>query len=118
MPGHDCGDTSGRFGGNVAHSIHGVKSGQGLFFKNSPSQTECVEYSDFKAYKCYYEGSMAYPNSKRVIVRDMVMVDNRNGFAASIENKANEYEMDIVDITYQNIKIYGEMENPDCPQNG
>ena len=23
MPGHDCGDRSGRYSGNVAHSIHG-----------------------------------------------------------------------------------------------
>lgn len=37
MHGHDCGDTSGRYGGNVAHSIHGFKSGAGLFFKNAPS---------------------------------------------------------------------------------
>jgi len=46
------------------------------------------------------------------------MVDNRNGFSASINNKQNEYDLDIVDITYRNISIYAEMENPDCPQNG
>lgn len=45
----------------------------------------------------------------------MVMVDNRMGFGANIENKANEYDLDTVDITFKNIKIYGEMENPDCP---
>jgi len=54
MAGHECGDESGRFGGNVAHSIRGISSGNGLFFKNSVSQTGCVEFSDFKAYKCYY----------------------------------------------------------------
>lgn len=37
MPGHDCGDTSGRYSGNVAHSVHGFKSGLGLFFLNSVS---------------------------------------------------------------------------------
>lgn len=67
MPGHDCGDTSGRYGGNVAHSIHGIKSGNGLNMKNAPSQTECTEFSDFKAYKCYYQGAFGYPKSKRVI---------------------------------------------------
>ena len=46
------------------------------------------------------------------------MVDNRNGFSASISNKQNEHDPSYVDITYQDIKIYGEMSNPDCPQGG
>jgi hypothetical protein len=33
-PGHDCGDYDS-FGGNVAHSIKGMLSGHGLYFKNS-----------------------------------------------------------------------------------
>jgi hypothetical protein len=37
MPGHDCGNYDGRYSGNVAHSIHGIKSGHGLYFKNHPS---------------------------------------------------------------------------------
>lgn len=45
----------------------------------------------------------------------MTMVDNRVGFGSSIQNKEWEYELDTVDVTYRNIKIYGEMENPDCP---
>ena len=68
MHGHDCGDTSGRYSGNVAHSIHGIKSGTGIFVKNSISQTECTEYTNFKAYKCYYTGAFAYPESKRMIL--------------------------------------------------
>lgn len=115
MPGHDCGDTSGRYSGNVAHSIHGFKSGNGLNMKNAPSQTECTEFTNFMAYKCYYQGAFGYPNSKKVIFQNMTMVDNRNGFGSSIANKANEYDLETVDITYKNIKIYGEMENPDCP---
>lgn len=67
MHGHDCGDRSGRYSGNVAHSIHGFKSGAGLDVRSSKSQTECTEYSDFKAYKCYYQGAFAYPTSKRMI---------------------------------------------------
>lgn len=67
------------------------------------------------AYKCYYQGAFGYPESKRVIFQNMTMVDNRNGFGSSIKNKANEYDIETVDITYKNIKIYGEMENPDCP---
>jgi hypothetical protein len=36
IPGHNCGDYSSRYEGNVAHSIRGVKSGHGLFMKNAP----------------------------------------------------------------------------------
>lgn len=118
MPGHDCGDTSGRYSGNVAHSIHGMKSGNGLFIKNAPSQTECTEFSNFKAYKCYYQGAFAYPDSKTLIFQNMTMVDNREGFGANIANKPTEFDMDTVDMTFRNIKIYGESSNPDCPQNG
>ena len=46
------------------------------------------------------------------------MVDNREGFGSNIMNKLNEFDMVTVDITYKDIKIYGEHENPDCPQNG
>lgn len=55
MSGMECGDTSGRYSGNVAHSMKSSKGGHGLFFKNPPSMiNKCVEYTDFKAYKCYY----------------------------------------------------------------
>ena len=77
MQGHDCGDTSGRYSGNVAHSVRGFKSGLGLFFKNSIAQSDCTEFSDFKAYKCYIQGAFGWPDSKRVIMRDMVMIDNK-----------------------------------------
>lgn len=45
----------------------------------------------------------------------MTMVDNREGFGAHVNNKAHEFEMDNVDITFRDIKIYGEYGNPDCP---
>ena len=108
MAGHDCGDTSGRYSGNVAHSIRGIISGTGLFFKNSMTQTECTEFSDFKAYKCYYQGAFAWPKSKRVIMRDMVVIDNREGIGANIINKGNEFDLDIVSITMRNLNVYGE----------
>jgi hypothetical protein len=63
IPGHDCGDYSGKYGGNVAHSIRGVKSGHGLVMKQAPGQ-QCTEFSDFKGYKCYYNGAFMYPSSK------------------------------------------------------
>lgn len=49
--GHDCGDYKSQFEGNVAHSIS-IWSGVGLFFREHPSQSECTEFSRFKAYKC------------------------------------------------------------------
>jgi hypothetical protein len=32
MPGVECGDTTGRYSGNVAHSVKGIISGHGLIF--------------------------------------------------------------------------------------
>jgi len=37
MTGHDCGDTSGKYDGNVAHSVIGIKSGHGAFIKEHPT---------------------------------------------------------------------------------
>lgn len=115
IPGHDCGDYSSKYEGNVAHSIKGIKSGHGLYMKNHPSQPECTEFSNFKAYKCYYNGAFAYPNSKRMVLSSMTLVDNREGMGANIANGANEYDFDNIDITFNDIKIYGESESPDCP---
>jgi hypothetical protein len=64
MPGHACGAENTRYYGNVAHSMKGIKSGHGLFFQNTPSQTDCVEFNGFKAYKCYYNGAFGYASSK------------------------------------------------------
>jgi threonine/homoserine efflux transporter RhtA len=33
--GNDCGDTSGRQSGNVAHSVKGLLAGHGLFFREA-----------------------------------------------------------------------------------
>jgi hypothetical protein len=46
---------------------------------------------------------------------DMVLVDNREGMGMNIANKANEYDTDTVDLTFNDIKIYGEYGSPDCP---
>lgn len=116
--GHDCDDYSSRYEGNVAHSIHGIKSGHGLYMKNHPSQTECAEFSNFKAYKCYYQGAFAYPNSKRGVLSSMTLVDNRQGAGANIQDGGNQYDMNVVSLTFKDIKIYGEYGSPDCPQNG
>lgn len=49
---------------------------------------------------------------------NMVMVDNKEGMGAYIQNRDNEYDFDTNHITLSDIIIYGEHENPDCPQNG
>jgi len=59
-----------------------------------------------------------YPNSKRGILSNIVAVDNRQGMGAMIHNKANEYDMETVDITIKDVKVYGEFGSPDCPQDG
>lgn len=48
----------------------------------------------------------------------MTVVDNIQGMGGMINNKNNEYDMDIVDLTFRDIKVYGEYGNPDCPQEG
>merc|ERR1712224_456688 len=48
----------------------------------------------------------------------MTVVDNREGMGGMIANKGNEYDMDTVDLTFNDIKVYGEYGSPDCPQNG
>jgi len=46
----------------------------------------------------------------------MTFIDNRVGFTANIVNKPDEYD-DLL-IEFNDIKIYGESESPDCPNNG
>ena len=63
-------------------------------------------------------GIFAYPTSQRVQLSRMTLVDNKKGFSSHITNGGNEYNMDIIDIQFNDIKIYGEYGSPDCPQNG
>jgi len=51
-------------------------------------------------------------------MNNMVMVDNREGFGANINNGADEYDFDTTHITIKNSIAYGESPIPDCPQNG
>jgi len=46
----------------------------------------------------------------------MTFIDNRLGFTAYIANKIDEYG-DLL-IEFNDIKIYGESDSPDCPNNG
>jgi len=54
--------------------------------------------------------------TKKVIMSRMTFIDNRVGYTANIVNKPAEYEDLIVESN--DMKIYGESESPDCPNNG
>jgi hypothetical protein len=53
-----------------------------------------------------------------MIMNNMIMVDNREGFGANINNGADEYDFDSTHIIIKNSIAYGESPIPDCPQNG
>lgn len=117
--GHKCWDYSSRFEGNVAHSIKGVLSGIGLYFKNHPTeQMQCTQYTGFTAYKCYYNGVFSYSDSMKIVLSKMTMIDNREGAGAHILNEKYQYNEKIESISYYQLKVYGEYGSPDCPQNG
>lgn len=114
LPGHDCADTSGRYSGNVAHSINGALSGTGVYFNEAPGQ-KCTQFSNFKAYKCYMQGAIGYPAGEKAVISDMIMVDNKLGVGCNIGDGEVDYDMKKVNIEYRDIKIYGEFGSPDCP---
>lgn len=47
-----------------------------------------MEISDFKAYKTYYTPFISYSKTKKIVMRRMTFIDNREGFTALITNKA------------------------------
>jgi hypothetical protein len=75
-----------------------------------------MEISDFKAYKTYYTPFFSYGATKKVVVNRMTFIDNRVGFTSNIVNKNDEYG-DLL-LEFNDIKIYGESDSPDCPNNG
>jgi hypothetical protein len=48
-------------------------------------------------------------------MRNMVVVDNREGFGANIINGDDEYNQEKLHLLIKDSMIYGEHENPDCP---
>lgn len=116
---HNCGDYSTRkFKDNVAHSIAGSMGGAGALIypdPNSPSHGGCFEGSYFAAYKCYYQGVYTYYKGQSVSISHMTMIDNRQGFGASLghNNERRPVRINIFDN-----KIYGDSEISDCPKDG
>jgi hypothetical protein len=84
--GHDCGDTSGTImSNNTAHSIKGTLAGHGMVVSHDHTKSHhgnCFEASDFKAYKNYYMGAVAFSPTDNVRLSRMTMIDNIGGFGA------------------------------------
>jgi len=51
-------------------------------------------------------------------MKNLIMVDNKEGFGANIVNKADQYDFEATHITIRDSIAYGESPIPDCPQNG
>jgi hypothetical protein len=75
------------------------------------SHSTCFEGSYFAAYKCYYQGAYSYYGGQSVILSHMTMIDNKQGFGASMGSGSySEIRIELNDN-----KIYGESEIADCP---
>lgn len=77
--GHSCNDpNSNNFKNNFAHSIKGTGA---IIYPdpNDAAQSDCMEGSDFYAYKNVFDGAVSGFLYKTVQYRDMVFVDNGYG---------------------------------------
>lgn len=123
VPGHECGDyENSKFYGNTAHSIGGPKMGTGITYyadENIPSHAKCVEGSFNTAYKNYYQGVYHYSSTLHIKITSHTMLDNRNGFGATMQVDAYQpTEYGDVIIELNDNTIYGEIEADDCPADG
>lgn len=88
LPALDCGDDDNQnFRGNVAHSMYGVESGVGGWIfpnEDSPKQKDCIQFSHFAAYKCWYQGVMSLFEVQNAIFKHMTMIDNREGMGLAL----------------------------------
>ena len=74
----------------MAHSNAGTLGGYGALIYPSlgqPDHARCYEGSHFAAYKNYYMGAWGFFKSQEVRFHHMTMIDNREGFGASLEMK-------------------------------
>lgn len=117
IPGHKCGDyDNNKIYGNVAHSTGGPDMGHGIIFYNDgkPGLSDCIESSNNAAYKNYFQGIYYYQSTKHVKVSHNTMIDNRNGFGATLSGSGDgEFIVEISDNF-----VYGESASSDCPKDG
>jgi hypothetical protein len=118
VPGDDCETTDSKFSNNVAHSTAGTLGGFGaLIYPHGGSQSTCYEGSYFSAYKNYYLGAWGFFNTKEVRFHHMTMIDNREGFGATLAISGDDAYGGSLVMLMDN-KIYGETEATDCPEDG
>lgn len=121
VPGDKCDETNyGAFYNNVGHSTAGTKGGYGALIyplKSDSSQSTCYEGSYFTGYKNYYMGAFGFYNTKEVRFHHMTMIDNREGFGASLAiGGTDQYDGSLIMLSDN--YIYGESEVTDCPEDG
>jgi len=94
--------------------------GHGALIYPAKEGADCYEGSYFAAYKNYYQGVYGYYDAQKVVFSFMTMIDNRNGFGASLKIPDAYKARDYADINIQlnDNKIYGECEASDCPADG
>ena len=84
VPAHQCGDYSlPIFYNNVAHSVSG-NGAQIWIHPADPTQSTCLEASNFVAYKCSQTGATSYAATQQAIFSFMTLIDNNVGVALNI----------------------------------
>jgi len=103
--------------GNVAHSVSGGFSGNGLIVYPDPSKQghkECYEVSNNAAYKCADAGIFTNFPSKRVQMHSVTALDSNIGAGAmAATDGASEYREHSSHL-YDSV-FYGTTDSPDCP---
>lgn len=120
---HRCGESATQkvFKNNVAHSVFErfPENGHGMIIRpdyNDAKQMaeSCSEASNNFAYKNLQGIAVGYSSEvRKSVTRDLVVIDNRVGFAHALGARGNSIQT-LVNENH-NIKIYGEIEIPDCP---
>jgi len=105
----ECGDTQNVvFKNNIAHSIGG--NGANIFRNiSSKYQRNCLEASNFIAYKCKAVGIVANQLTDNVIFRDMILIDNGHSAAPMVGVEGEDQS-----IVMNNVVFFGETEARDC----
>jgi hypothetical protein len=119
VPGDDCetSPSNSRFYNNVGHSTAGTMGGYGALIYPLGGSATCYEGSYFSGYKNYYMGAWGFFNTKEIRFHHMTMIDNREGFGASLAISGSAaYGGSLIQL--MDNKIYGETEATDCPEDG
>lgn len=118
VPAHDC-DSQGTqsvFRGNVAHSVSGMASGEGLVvYPTGGTHSTCFQASHFSAYKISVAAVNSFQVSAKTVMSDMTLVDNNYGLAVNLVCPSDYADNEIV---LKDSFISGGSISPDCPENG